>query len=478
MTSLQKEHRPILAAMASLRGATYRRISLDMAGDAAGVARQAEDIDALVRARGIRVSDQHRYVDNDISAYKGASREGFDRLMAAVRAGDIDVIVVTYLNRLLRNRRERLEVYEELRQRGVSVLCVKGPEIDLTTASGRLVAGVLGEVDSFEVEQLIERSQRRALADARGGVVPKGRRAFGYDPSGEIIGREARWVKDAYRELLAGATLLGIAEGLNKRQVPTVQGGVWSKQGVRFLLLNARYAGLREFRGELYPGTWKAIVDEATWRQACAVLNNPGRRTAPWPGRRHLLSDIALCGVCGASVRAGVRQRRGKQTANTRLYNCRATPHLARTAAPIDLLVEKSVLALLSRPEAADLLRDDTRPDYEALQDKAAALRDRLDGLAEAYADDDAADPRELRVAAQRLRERIAEVEAKMAHPQRAGILGDLVTAHDPEQLWHSEEFTLDRKRAVVGSLWEITILPGAPGRKAFDPESVKIVPR
>ncbi|MFD5234757.1 recombinase family protein [Streptomyces qaidamensis] len=77
--------------------------------------------------------------------------------MAAVQRGEVDVIIV-YM--LWRNRRERAEGIEILRKHEVSVLCVKGPELDLTTAAGRLLAGLLGEVDTFEAEQMPEREQR------------------------------------------------------------------------------------------------------------------------------------------------------------------------------------------------------------------------------------------------------------------------------------------------------------------------------
>ncbi|MFD7709597.1 recombinase family protein [Streptomyces sp. NPDC059786] len=80
--------------------------------------------------------------------------------MAAVQRGEVGVIIVYMLVQFWRNRRDRAEGIEILRRREVSVLCVKGPESDVTTAAGRLLAGILGEVDTFEVEQMSEREQR------------------------------------------------------------------------------------------------------------------------------------------------------------------------------------------------------------------------------------------------------------------------------------------------------------------------------
>jgi hypothetical protein len=61
-----------------------------------------------------------------------------------------------------------------------------------------------------------------------------------------------------------------------------------------------------------------------------------------------------------------------------------------------------------------------------------------------------------------------------MAHPQRTRILVDIVTAEDPAKAW--KDLTLDR-RAVVGTLATVTLLPGRPGRAPFDPRSVRIEP-
>ncbi|MCX5309710.1 recombinase family protein [Streptomyces sp. NBC_00154] len=467
-------------------GGLYLRISKDEESGEDGVTRQREDTDELAMARGIPVAAHHRYVDNDLSASHGKPREAYGRLMEAVKRGEIDVILVTYLSRLWRNRRERAEGMEILRKHNVSVLCVKGPELNLSTASGRMLAGVLGEVDTFEVEQMAERQQRETLQRIERGVAPTGPRCFGYTPDGsELVHSEAWEIRGMFEQLLAGATVSGIAAGLNERKVGNRNGKPWSHNAVRGLLLNERVAGLREYRGETYAGTWPTVVDEVTWREAVAILTDEARRTSPGPARRWLLSGIALCGVCADGTTMTSAQRDSKNgPGENRIYRCRRVKHVARLAEPIDQLIAGTepgeplgvVLQLLMRPDAAALLVDSDRPDAEDLKRTAATLRARLDGLADAFADDDEADPQDFKRAARRIRGRLAETEAKMAHPQRASILADLVTADDVVTEWQG--LVLDRKRAVVDTLITITIHPAGPGRRAFDPRSVKIEAR
>lgn len=453
-------------------------MSKDRTGEELGVQRQHEDIEALAQQRGLTLRE--RFMDNDISATLARHRPGYTALMAAVDRGEVDAVVVWSLSRLWRNRSERAAGIEKLRQHGVSVLCCKGPDLELSTAAGRLLAGLLGEVDTHEVEQKSEREQRAMQQRVEQGKAPGGPRCYGYTPKGyETVPDEADDVRRMFDDFLAGASLSGIAAWLNEHQRPNRNGEPWTHNAVRNLLLNERYAALREYRGQLYPGKWPVIVGEDTWRAAKGILEDDDRATSPGPGRRWLLSGIALCGVCndGTTVTSGSRGvQTGRPGPTQPIYRCRATKHLARYTEPIDDLVERFVIRRLSRPDAVDLLVDHEAPGMDALRTSAVTLRARLSGLAAEFADDDEADSREYREATKRIKARLAAVEAKMAHPQRARVLVDLVVAEDPADAW--ESMPLDRQRAVVSELVTVTLLRGRPGRAPFDPATVRIEPK
>jgi DNA invertase Pin-like site-specific DNA recombinase len=467
--------------------ASYARISKDKAGEELGVQRQDEDADALAARHGLTIG--RRFVDNDKSATYGGPRPDYAELLAAINRGEVDVVLVYAMGRLWRNRAERAAGIELFRAHGVSVLCVKGPQLDLTTAAGRMLAGVLGEFDTFEVEQLSEREQRKMLQNVQQGKPPTGRRCYGYDKTGwETVPDEAEDVRGMFGDLLAGTSLTGIATGLNKRGRPNRDGLEWTHNAIRNLLLNERYAALREYParhrksdppGEMYPGKWPAIVTEDTWRAAKHILEADERRISPGPGRRWLLSGLALCGVCqdGTTVTSGSRgtAKTGSDTTQP-IYRCRKTKHLARFAPPVDDVVERHVIRRLSRADAAELLADGEAPDLAELRSQALTLRGRIDSLAAEFAEDDNAHPREFRDASARLRERLAEVEAKMTHPRRARILVDLVVAEDPAAAWQG--MTLDRQRAVVSELVTVTLLRGRVGRVPFDDATVRIEPK
>ena len=75
----------------TVRTAVYCRISDDRRGLGLGVQRQHQDCHELARRNGWQVVGT--FVDNDISAYSGKRRPRYAALMAAVDAGEIDVVV-------------------------------------------------------------------------------------------------------------------------------------------------------------------------------------------------------------------------------------------------------------------------------------------------------------------------------------------------------------------------------------------------
>ena len=125
----------------------YARISQDELGLEKGVTRQIEDAREIAAQRGWEIVAE--YTDNDVSAFSGATRQGYDCLMADAEAGRFGQIICWQTSRLWRNRAERSQAINRLGQLRISITAVRGPELDLGNASGRFTAGLLGEFDSM-----------------------------------------------------------------------------------------------------------------------------------------------------------------------------------------------------------------------------------------------------------------------------------------------------------------------------------------
>ncbi|MEU0482233.1 recombinase family protein [Streptosporangium sp. NPDC006013] len=140
------------------RAAIYCRISQDRGGAGLGIARQEADCRALIERKGWTVVDV--YPDNDVSAYSGAPRPAWKRLLADIEDGTVDAIACWHVDRLTRSPRELEDVIDLADRRGVELATVTG-EIDLVTPTGRLIARMLGAAARHEAEHKAERQKHQ-----------------------------------------------------------------------------------------------------------------------------------------------------------------------------------------------------------------------------------------------------------------------------------------------------------------------------
>jgi site-specific DNA recombinase len=447
----------------------YLRQSMDREGTGLAVARQREDCLKLCSDRGWEPIE---YVDNDTSATGTRPRRAYQRLLADVSAGRIEAVVAWDLDRLHR-RPVELEHFIDLADRRRLALATVGGDADLSTDNGRLFARIKGAVARGEIERKSARQKRANLQRAElGKPPPGGRRAVGYEPGGvEVRESEARCIREGYRQLLAGASLRGIAARWNDAGFTTAARGAWRPDAVRYTLRNPRNAAIVVHQGEqIGPGAWPAIVPEHTYRAAVALLDDPSRRTTPSNARRYLLPGLARC-QCGAAVVTG-RTQHGQRT-----YRCgQNRGHLSRGAEPVDELVVALVVGRLSKPDAADLMMvpddGDDGFDVGALREEATALRTRLGELSDLFADGEIT-AAQLSRGTERARHTLQAVEQRLADAGRVSVLGELVAAGDVQAVW--DDLDLDQQRAVIAALMVVTLLPPGRGARVFRPETVQV---
>src|ERR671910_2449931 len=149
------------------RAAIYTRISQDRTGAGLGIERQETDCRALAERLGWEIIAVH--ADNDLSAYSGKPRPGYRALLADLRAGVADAVLVWHTDRLHRSPAELEEYIGVCEPRGVPTMTVKAGPIDLATPAGRMVARQLGAVGRYESEHKSERIKRKMAQKAENG---------------------------------------------------------------------------------------------------------------------------------------------------------------------------------------------------------------------------------------------------------------------------------------------------------------------
>lgn len=460
--------------------ALYARISKDRAGAGLGVDRQLADCRERAAQLGWTVTVER--VDNDLSAYSGKTRPGYNALLNDLRTGQVSAVIAWHPDRLHRRPAELEEFISLCESRGVAVQTCRAGEVDLSTPSGRMVARMLGAAARHEVEHMVERQQSAKLRAARDGKFRGGRRAFGYNVDGlTVCEPEALVIRELASRAIAGESMKSLARDLNERGLTGTRGALWTGASIRDALVRPRNAGLMVHHGEIMgPALWPAVLPQDTWRALRAVLTDPHRIRVKSMARRWLGSGLYLCGRSGCDLTARITSTGAASKGTARWsYRCRGDAvHVDRSAIHVDALVTATVLSRLSQPDAADLFGPDSEPgeDAAALYVESAVTQARLDELVGLFAEK-AIDARQLADGSRRFREQLADLEKRINAAFIPTVLDGLVDVPDVDAVW--EGLSLDRQRAVVDSLVSVTILPGKRGRKPggiyFDPETVDI---
>lgn len=268
----------------------YARISKDDAGDRLGVDRQERLCRDLAKRHGLTINDV--LVDNDVSAYKGRCRPAFERLVELLDAGAIDAVVAYHADRLYRRATDLERLVAIIEQSSAKVHTVAAGDVDLSTASGRMVARMLGAAAQHESERMGERLRAKHDELAAKGNFPGGRPPYGYSRGYVVDEVEASAVRRMAKRVLEGASLLSIARELTAAGIPTREGRAWHHSSVRATLVNPAVAGLRVHRREVAgPGNWESVLDRDTWERVRAVLADPARKRTR-PARQYLLAGL------------------------------------------------------------------------------------------------------------------------------------------------------------------------------------------
>jgi putative DNA-invertase from lambdoid prophage Rac len=139
------------------RAALYSRVSTN---DQHTLSMQNRNMREYAARRGWSMAMQVREVGSG-----AAQREAREELLDAARRREIDIVVVWRLDRWGRSVTDLLATLQELEHLGVGFVSLT-EALDLTTPSGRAMAGLLAVFAEFEREILRERV-RAGLADAK-----------------------------------------------------------------------------------------------------------------------------------------------------------------------------------------------------------------------------------------------------------------------------------------------------------------------
>src|SRR6516165_3307301 len=200
------------------RAVIYTRISKDKAGDEHGVANQLAECERYAASRGWTVIA--RLSDNDLSAFNGVRRPGYEEALGMVAARQCDVLLCWRIDRFVRRVADLESVISAFEEAGCKLAAVSG-DLDLSTGPGRMVGRMLSVIAQGEVEAKGERQRLAAEEAARNGKRHTGcPRPFGYADdhvTPHLV--EGPAVAEACRAIAGGSTVASIAQQWDKARL-------------------------------------------------------------------------------------------------------------------------------------------------------------------------------------------------------------------------------------------------------------------
>lgn len=350
----------------STTAAIYARVSSEQQAEAATIASQVAALEERVRADGLNLGPELRFLDD---GYSGATlvRPALERLRDVAATGAIDRLYVHCPDRLARKYAYQVLLLDEFQRCGVEVVFLNHPLGE--TPEENLLLQVQGMVAEYERAKFLERSRRGRLHTARRGSI----NALGHAPYGyryvtrfegagearyEIAPEEARVVRSIFlwvgRE---GASIAEVCRRLQKEGIPTrKEKARWDRTTVWGMLKNPAYRGtavfgktrcgpprprLRPYRGHAHARRARsvervpadqgiaipvpAIVSEALFAAVQERLEeNRARYRQSGRGAKYLLQGLVVCVHCGYAFHsiAACRPLAGGERHRYGYYRC------------------------------------------------------------------------------------------------------------------------------------------------------------
>lgn len=136
--------------------------------------------------------------DEGVSGSK-TSRPQFDKMMAAVRAGEFGGVMCWRFDRMSRSLRHLLSILEELDESGIAFISVR-EQIDTSTPAGRLMFAMVGAFAQFERDVISQRTSATMQRLKAEGKRVSRERGFDWGQVSELRDRGLS-AKDAAAEL-------------------------------------------------------------------------------------------------------------------------------------------------------------------------------------------------------------------------------------------------------------------------------------
>jgi site-specific DNA recombinase len=408
---------------------------------------QRQRIEAECERDGLRLVDVHEELD--VSGGTALERRtGLRTAVETVEAGQAEVVVAAYFDRLVRSLRVQSEVVQRVEAAGGEVLALDVGQVTEGTAGQWLSGTMLGAVSEYQRRTTRERTagaQARAVAR---GATPWARVPVGYDRRNGTLSPnpdEVPIVRRAFQMRADGESIMQIRKMLKAHGIER------SHRGVQVMLANRIYLGEVHFGKLANLTAHEPIIDREMWTRVQRMVIPRG----PQPASERLLARLGVlrCGSCGARLGTMKLPKQGDYP----IYRCPSTSdcehHMTISAVIAEQTITEHVRAALVNVEG----RASAKTNIRNAEHELAGAQDALDAAVRAF--DGMGDELTVREKLAELRQARDDAQAQLDQLGSAGLEVRVNADTDWERL------TMDEQRALIRAM--VSRATVGPGRGA-----------
>lgn len=297
------------------RVALYTRVSTEeQAQEGVSIDTQLTALRKWASDKGYQVVRE--YIDLGYSG-RDDKRPQFELMILDAKQRKFDTVAVSKLDRFMRNLGKLSQRLEELGALGIGFVPLDYPQLDTSTAVGKMTLAVVGAVAEFESNRIGERISEGKHTRIGKGKWASGRTLYGYrwlpkEQEWQVIEEEANVVRYVYH-LYVNQNLgsMKILTRLNSEGYRTRLGYAWKFSALNRILTHPAYKGLHYLGIKMPP-----IIDEVTWD--LAQRKRSEARSIRKNSHDWLLQGMGICGLCSHTLSCIQ-----KQLSKPRYYGCR-----------------------------------------------------------------------------------------------------------------------------------------------------------
>jgi len=315
----------------------------------AAYARVSSGKDAMLHSLSAQVSFYSKLIQNTDGwdyagvyadeAYTGTkdSREEFQRMIADVNAGKIDMVITKSISRFARNTVTLLETVRDFKKKGV-VVYFEEEKLYSDSKEGEMILTMLASVAQEQSRSFSDNMKWRIKQDLKQGILWGGKPSLGYKLVNRqlvLVPEEAEIVRKIFKLYIEGNGDNKIARILNEEGYKSFTDGMWTRNSIKGIITNINYTGdlllQKTFRDDYLTKSKKTnrgekeqylvendhdpIISRKMFEEAQRIRNAKTHTRVVPNNRVHAFAQLIRCGNCGSPYKF-------KKGAYTTFYMC------------------------------------------------------------------------------------------------------------------------------------------------------------